>query len=150
MKAATLLAVLCFPLLLSSQQALPMNIPAPPDHPGQKLLMVSHRDLLLFQMQAWIAGYQAAEELYCRARPEMKADPDACARVRIEAETGSDDETCRLHAYFPETGDKVKDPLFKSEADLYAVIFKAQFESKSPKWLKWERRDNAGPTVALK
>lgn len=127
-----------------------MTFPAPPDHLGQKMLMVSHRDLLLIQIQSWTSGYEAFQEMACRARPEMKDGQEACSAIRVEPEAGTDSETIRFHAYYPVTGTKVKDDISNASAGLDMAVFKSQFKAISPEWLKWERRDNGGSIEILK
>ena len=125
MKAASLLLlVLCFPALLSPQQITPMNIAAPPGHPGQQLLMVSQRDLLLLQARAWQEGRELEVDAACKNAAWMKKDSCEEFRIHIEPENGSDSETILLHLYYRIDGTD-GDQFRKLRADSDALFVKA-------------------------
>jgi hypothetical protein len=150
MKAASLISViLCFPALLSPQQITPMNIAAPADHPGQKMLMLNHHDLLLTQLKAWQDGYELARDVACETTPNAAKESCEEFRVHVEPETGTDSETIRLHLYYRVTG-RPSDRYLKSKADTEVANFLLFTSKIGPKWLKWERRDNGDAAEALK
>ena len=143
MKVAILLVFLYSSALLIPQQISSVGN-TPPDHPGQKALMLSQRDLYLVQTQSWLAGYEASQLGECQAK-QIKAE--VCESQHIEAEQGSDPETIRLHAYYPATQGN---NLAKPDADAKVALIHFLFGAAAPKWLKWERRDNGGAIEAMK
>jgi hypothetical protein len=150
MKAARLIAlVLCFPALLSTQQITPMNIAVAPGHPGQKLLMLSHRDLLLVQARAWEEGIEMDRESECRKWPGMTEKSCEAIKVHVEPEAGSDSETILLHSYYRVDETPAGSTRYL-QANNYADLIKTEIGSIGPKWLKWERRDNGAPAEMLR
>lgn len=128
--------------------------------------MITQRDAGLIQVRLWEFGYEASLRDICeggneltkkfnaeKTKTEEKLPISDCSNsslsAHVEIDPGSDSETLLLHAYYQEKSD-MPPRYMEALASLQCDRIKAFFAPQMPKWLKWERRDNAGPIVPLK
>ena len=119
-----------------------------PGHPGQQVMMVTSRDLLLFQLNAWQSGLELGNESACEAQDGMTPSKCKDTSVHIEYEAGADSETIRVHTYYDDKNKMVAMSVNNKIAMNKTIL--PMLISAWPAWIKWERKDNGDPPTALK